>query len=197
MSGSIFLRTLRGVALFVAGMVAAGTSISVAAPTPAAATTHTRVTSCAGLDFHPITSDTSYDWDGGGVWRKPDSGDQRDGFFLCDPQLPDKAVVTRLRFTVVDDTLRAQVRFCALYRQAITVSGANDPAQLMANAGGTDMAGRPGVVRLNTSTIHRATIDHASYGYYLQCQINFQPGFAAETQIIGADVTYRISSTNG
>jgi hypothetical protein len=197
MSGFIFVRTLRGAALFVAGMVAAGTSISVAAPASPSATTYTRVTSCSGLNFHPISSGTDFAWDGGALYRD-NTGEGYNGYFLCDPQLPDKARVTMVRFTVRDDAAVAQVRYCALYRQSITLSGANDPGQVLADAGGTGMEATPGYVRLSDSSIGHATIDHAHYAYYLQCQINFVVGKGdSRAQIIGADVTYRISSTNG
>lgn len=196
MSGSVFLRTLRGVVLFVAGMVAAGTSISIAAPvTPAA--TQTRVTSCSGLDFHPIASQTGFNWSGGGLYRTDTNGSHY-GFFLCEPQLPNKATVTRVRFTVRDGDTVGQIRYCSLYRQGITTSSADDDSQIMADAGDTDMAGTPGYVRLSDSSIAHATVDHANYVYWLQCQINFSAGNSTSAvQIFGADVTYRISSTNG
>ena len=47
----------------------------------------------------------------------------------------------------------------------------------------------------------RATIDHIEYSYWLQCQIFFKDGLQTVGgpygAIIGADVTYTISSTKG
>lgn len=64
----------------------------------------------------------------------------------------------------------------------------------------TGMSATPGTVRRSTSAISNATIDDASFAYWLQCQIIFGSGLtntAGHNGIIGADVTYRISSTNG
>jgi len=47
--------------------------------------------------------------------------------------------------------------------------------------------------RLSTSTITDATIDNASYAYWLQCGLRAD----ATSGIYGADVIYKISSTKG
>mgnify|MGYP000199127570 CR=1 FL=1 len=54
--------------------------------------------------------------------------------------------------------------------------------------------------RLTSTAISHATIDEANFAYWLQCQIIFGTGLvntAGHNGIIGADVTYRISSTDG
>jgi hypothetical protein len=190
---SMFTRVLRPVTLLVAGMLLAQATLSVAAPTTAA-TTYTRAVSCAGLDFHPIDSRTQYRWEGRLLYRTTQGGD---GWFLCDPNLPNKAKVTRVRFTVKDSTDLQSVTYCALSRGSLATSGSVD---VMADITGTGMAATPGVVRRSDTTISHATIDQTKYAYWLQCQIVWHPSLsstAANAGIIGADVTYTISSTNG
>jgi hypothetical protein len=195
MSGSLFLRTLRGATLFAAGMLVAGTSISVAAPVRPAAT-QTRVSSCSGLNFHPIDSRTVYRWAGRMLWRAGQGGD---GWFLCDANLPNKAVVTRVRFTVKDGHDLQSLQYCALVRASLASASATP--QALGVVSPTGMAAEPGTVRKSDTSISHATIDNSTYSYWLQCQILWDdrliaPG-DAYAAIVGADVTYTISSTNG
>lgn len=183
-------------ALFVAPGVTA-----VSAPAPAE-TTQMRVASCQGLNFHPITADTGYHYrnDRGVFLYRTDAGrsDDPDGFFLCDPALPHRAVVTTVQFTVYDGVETSEVRYCALYRAGLNATNADDGSQLMAQVGTTGMAQKPGVVRKTTSSIAHATIDNANWAYTLQCQIYFPSGTSTNgVGIYGASVTYQISSTNG
>lgn len=195
MSDSILGRVLRPVTLLLAGMLLGQVTLSVATPTTAA-TTRTRVASCSGLNFHPIHYQTTWRWDGHVLMRVTDAGD---GWFLCDPNLPNKAVVTRVRFTLQDDDRDINIRFCGLMRASLT-SGSTS-SQALATVSETGLTARPGTVRRTDGSISRATIDQSRYSYWLQCQIVFNGGLVRVEErhhgIIGADVTYKISSTNG
>jgi hypothetical protein len=187
-------RLLRPVALLAAALFVSHASLSVAAPATAA-TTLTRTTSCAAMNFHPVDSDTEFGFRRGQLLRYFTSGS---GYFLCDPGLPNKATVTRVRFTVVDKIEVAEVRYCALVRKSLAASAYDGEPQVMAQTSGTGVSSKPGAVRQTDSSISRATIDETSYGYWLQCQIYFPSSTSTDgVGIIGADVTYTISSTNG
>lgn len=198
MSRSLLGRVGRTATVFVAGLLAASALTgSVAAAPATVASTLTRTTSCAGMNFHPIDSRTDFRWDERTLWRRTNAGD---GWFFCDPGLPNKATVTKVGFTVDDQLTEAEVRFCALVRINLA-SGASATPVAMAVLASTGMEERPGVVRQTLGSISHAVIDESKYAYWLQCQINFDltlDGMAAEyAGIIGATVTYRISSTNG
>lgn len=183
-------RLVQPVALFVAGMVAASAAAAVAAPqAPQATTTQTRVASCAGMNFHPIHSDTQFAWQGRRLYREGTSGD---GWFLCDPHLPHRAVVTKVRFTVYDSSGLNELRWCALVRQGLSTAGSSPVA--IAEVAATGVDDEPGTVRSPDVTISDPTIDNNAYAYWLQCHITGGDDLIA---IIGADVTYRISSANG
>lgn len=192
-------------AWLLAGMLAGAMVVAptvTALSTSAPAAVQTRVASCQGLNFHAITTDTTFGYrnNNGTMLIRYDSGqaDDPDGFFLCDPGLPNKAVVTKVQFTVFDGVELGEVRYCALYRAGLTASNADDASQLMAEVGTTGMAAQPGVVRRSDTSIANATIDNASWGCWLQCQINFPQGSSSNgVGIYGANVTYQISAANG
>jgi len=196
MPTSLLGRVLRPVTLLAAAMLLSQATLSVATPTTTAATTLTRTVSCAGLNFHPIDSRTTYRWEGPMLYRFDGQGD---GWFLCDPNLPNKAKVTRIRFTVRDVLNQIDVRYCGLVRSGLGTSGGAPVA--MGVIENTGLAAAPGIVRRSDSSISYATIDQTAYAYWLQCQIHFGAGLGGlggpYGAIIGAEVTYRISSTNG
>ena len=69
--------------------------------------------------------------------------------------------------------------------------------EVMGSVPATGIAAQPDVVRASDTTIRRATIDNALYGYWLQCDMHHSsPGDTGFVQIIGVLVTYRISSAN-
>jgi hypothetical protein len=184
--------------MFVAGLLAVSALSSRVIAAPAdVATTLSRTASCAGLNFHPIDSRTTYQWTNRTLWRDTSAGD---GWFLCDPKLPNKATVTRVRFTVHDDSSVTNVQYCGLARSGLTASNASSgDAVAMAVVPATGMDSAPGTVRLSDTTISHATIDESNYTYWLQCRVDLIVSAigAPFAGIIGADVTYTISSTNG
>jgi hypothetical protein len=158
------------------------------------ASTYTRSASCSGLNFHPIDSITAYDYSGSEIFRNDTNGS---GFFLCDPALPNKAVVTKVQFTVLENS-GFEVRFCALIRSGLTVSSAAT-IDVMAQVPSTTASGDPGIVRLTTSVISHASVDATHYVYSLQCQLTGPTTNLAHQNlgIYGADVIYTISAANG
>jgi len=196
-SRSLFGRIARPTTMFIVGLLAASAiSSSVVAAPAAVSSTLTRTASCAGMNFHPIDSRTTYRWEGRMLYRFDGQGD---GWFLCDPNLPNKATVTRIRFTVRDVLNQIDVRYCGLVRSGLGTSGGAPVA--MGVIENTGLAAAPGIVRRSDSSISSATIDQTAYAYWLQCQIHFGAGLGElggpYGAIIGAEVTYRISSTNG
>ena len=104
----------------------------------------TRTTSCMGLDFQPIDSRTDYSWDG--RWRYRTTN-QPDGWFYCPADLPDRAVIKKVSFTLRDISVNQSIRFCSLARASLLAacSSATQPA------GGATPAAR------SSSGVRRAT----------------------------------------
>jgi hypothetical protein len=144
-----------------------------------------RVASCAGLGFHPLNSSTT----------SKSSGPLRmgNGFQICNPQLPHRAVVKKVTFTVYDNSAYGQVANCALVRHRLT--GFETPAfEVLGSVQPTGMTQAFGEERLADDTIDYATIDNQRNGYFLQCQIE---EYLQTQGIYGATVSYTISSTDG
>src|SRR5688572_19215640 len=71
-----------------------------------------RTSSCAGLAFKPIDEDAVYRFYGyTGIYQGAAEGQN---FYVCSPNLPNSAVVTRFRVTVDDQGGGAEVSNCAL-----------------------------------------------------------------------------------
>lgn len=195
--GAQLVRAMRPAILVVLGaVIGAGVAPAIAGSPQVAqpAAIQTRSTSCQGLNFHPIDHKTGYDYYGGEI-RVTQAGGSN--FLLCEPGLPNKAVVRKIQFPLHDESSIGEVRYCALYRSGLTPATALTE-QLMAQVGATGIAANPGATRPSSSLILHATIDNMKWAYYLQCQINV-PGqdYSNFLGIYGANVVYTISSTNG
>ena len=199
----ITLRTpnLRSLTLVLAGVVVGAVLVapvvardgSPAAVEPTAI--QTRSISCQGLNFHAIDDRTLYAYNGGMRVRWEAGGS---GYFQCDPDLPNRATVTKVQFTVRDFHQDVEVRYCALYRSGLTVATAPAPVDIMAEVPTTGMDAMPGDVRLTDTSILNPTINNTRYGYALQCQINFRGlSEGGPSGIYGANVVYTIDSANG
>jgi hypothetical protein len=123
------------------------------------------------------------------VYRSDTGGD---GFMTCDPGLPNRALVTKVQFTVFDDDINASVRYCALVRVALGVTTAGNYV-VMAEVPSTGNAETPGLVRPSATLIADPMVDHKRFGYFLQCQLD---GFAP-VGLYGANVIYTISAVDG
>lgn len=196
MSKSFLGRALRPAILLAAGILIGQGAFAIAAPSRPAATTQTRIASCSGFDFHPIDSRTTEAWDGRTKYRRTKDGD---GWFTCNPNLPHRAVVTRVRFTVVDRHYLIDLQYCGLVRIPLATTGDFDTVGMAIS--GTGKTAEPGTLRASTSAITFGTVDNGAFVYTLQCHIVFSDPLVqldgADAGIIGADVTYRISSANG
>jgi hypothetical protein len=117
----------------------------------------TRVVSCAGFDFDPIQSDTAYRWTGRVLYRASKEGD---GWFMCAANLPHRAVVKQVRFTLLDDTNVVSVNYCGLIRTPLGLTGA---IQALAMVPHTGLDAMPGTVRRSDTSIAFATVDNWNY----------------------------------
>lgn len=170
------------------GAAVAGSPVRRAAPL--AGTSQIRSVSCHAFDFRPVDGSTGYDYAGEKRIRVGTSGS---GFFTCSPGLPDRAVVTKVQFSIWDGSGSSQVRFCGLYRSGLTSLTA-DSYQELAALPGTGLAQAPGFARLTDTSIKNAAVDTTRFAYWLQCNLE-QAG--QSLGLFGADVVYTISATNG
>lgn len=189
------VRAFRAVSFLVVGVLAGTTAGSAlfGAPSADAATTYIRSVSCTGLNFHPVDSKTGYGYYGTGLMRTTDEGYDGSGMFACDPGLPNKAIVTKVQFTLFDTNAGGAVESCGLYRNGLEVAAATS-SQAVATVTSTGVDAFPGFVRRTTTTISNATIDNSRYAYWLQCRISTHPYYDYELRIHGANVIYKISS---
>jgi hypothetical protein len=199
-SVSLVGRLVRPVVLLVAGMLIAQTTVSIAATSVSPNATQTRSVSCQAMNFHPIEAGTGFRIKGATLltrWDAAPNTDDNAGFFACDPHPPDRAVVTKVRFTLKDITSAARVSYCGLNRSSLK-PGSAGTFQTLAQVSTTGMAAAPGIVRKSDSSIAHATIDTTDWAYWLQCRIEFEAASGTDAAgIYGASIDYRISSTNG
>lgn len=160
-------------------------------------TTYTRSVSCSGFNFNPIDAITQKAWHPTERYLYRTGSAAGDGYFLCDPALPHKAVVTRVRFTLFDSSDLTEVRYCALYRHALATTYPTPTPNDMAQVPTTGHTPAPGKVRLEDTTINFATVDNAQYAYWLQCNFYGDPRDYDEVGLYGAEVTFRITASNG
>lgn len=188
-----FVRSFRPAILVVLGaIVGAGVAPAMAGAHSSLqiASMQTRSASCQGLNFHPVDSSTSYNFQGVELYRDKDLAGS--GFFVCDPGLPNGAVVKRVQFTLLDADNGAAQR-CGLWRSSLAPSTATT-YQPIAELPSSDTATAGGPMRLSSSSITNATVDNTHFAYWLQCQLTDN---SYHLGIYGADVIYAISSVNG
>lgn len=188
-------RLLRPAILLAAGVLLGQGALTIAAPTAPAATTQTRTVSCSGLDFHPVDSRTQYSFDGRWLFK---STFKTDGWFFCPADLPDRAVVKKVSFTLRDVSDAESLRYCALVR--ISLVATDGRFEAMASVAETGMAATPGDVRRSDTSIQTPTVDNTKWAYSYQCQIvygSIEETSDAQAGIGGASVTFSISAANG
>jgi hypothetical protein len=174
-------------ALVVAGLLLAsqgGRVTDASSVTPAAL--HTGAVSCGATGFVPDDSDVTYTL-GSGHWRYLTGSSI--AHFSCEVSLPNKAVVTRVRFTLADFDATAQVSGCRLDRRSLATSTAAN-AEVLAAVHATGTSAQPGSVQLTDSTIAHATISNTGYWYTLECALGAGPNVG----IYGASISYTTSS---
>jgi hypothetical protein len=174
-------------ALAAGGAVAVPSAGGVAAPS---ATSQTRASSCHAFEFLPVDSATDSDYANA---KRIRAGAGGSGFFICDPRLPDRAVVTKVQFSIWDGSGSSEVKFCGLYRSGLGAS-TFDTIEELASMPGTGIAQAPGFARLTDTTILNATVNDRSFAYELQCNL---PQAGQSLGLFGADVFFTISAVNG
>jgi hypothetical protein len=185
--------------VLVAGMIlglGGPAAIGAVSPRATKAAVQSRSFSCPALAFHPADAQTSWSYETLGIYRTDSSADSRTGFFICNAVLPTRAVVTKVQFTLYDNTSSGQIRYCGLYRHAISATSTVVKAEELAATRSSDKTGnkRPGYELVADGTIKHATIDNR-YGYWLQCRIDKDKGTLL--RLFGANVIYTISAANG
>lgn len=179
--GLVFAGTLLGTML-VAPVIARDGSPAAVQPTAI----QTRIASCAGSGFYP-DADETYATEG--TVREAESFTT----LRCAVSLPHRATVTRVRFTLLDNSSSGTVGPCSLKRVGLAPTTATSE-QTLASVPATDLNGFSTTpVRLTDTSISFATVDNAKFAYWLQCPMNSSP----LQGVIGADVAYTIDSANG
>lgn len=173
---------------FAAGAATSSFAASAASP---ASITQTRSVSCSAFAFVPLDTATGADYANS---KRIRAGTGGSGFFSCNPGLPDRAVVTRVQFSIWDGSGSSQVKFCGLYRSGLGGATSAETVQELAALPATGLAQAPGFARLTDTSILNATVNTRSYAYWLQCNLE-QSG--QSLGIYGADVYYTITATNG
>jgi hypothetical protein len=176
--------------LYVALLLALTVLMASYVVTPVGGATYSfRAVSCHAFDFFPLTSANAYRQNA--AERYPVAQD----FMTCAPDLPHKAIVTKVQFTINDASDTGKIQNCALCAtpssRRVQTCFRRWPPYL-----------RPffietlGIQRLSTSAFSSATIDNTRFAYFLQCQ--FLVGAASsQTSILGATVNFNITAGNG
>jgi hypothetical protein len=176
------------IASAIAAVVATSPFAATAASSARAA--QTRSVSCHAFNFTPLDTATGSDYASSKRYRTGTTGS---GFFVCDPGLPHRAVVTKVQFSIWEGSGSSEVKFCGLYRSGLAEAG-SEVIQEMAAVPPTGIAEAPGFARLTDTSIFNATINNNAYAYWLQCNL---PQAGQSLGIYGADVYYTITAANG
>lgn len=194
---SALARVVRPAVMVVLGaVIGAGATPAIAAlHGPSPAVTQSRSLSCQGRNFHSIDGDVTYTMYGN-MMVQTLFGGSAPAAFVCDVTLPNKALVTKVQFTVNAKSLTSStLDQCGLFRAGLgpTTANTTEPLGVLATVGSN-----AGLVRRATTTIAHATVDSTNYAYWLQCVIGPSTNISHDyVGIFGADVVYSISSANG
>jgi hypothetical protein len=164
-----------------------------------AATVYTRSVSCGANDFFPAISTDYYTYspDDGTVVRAAPSNPTE---FVCNPRLPNGAVVRRVEFTIHDHDSSGAVTKCGLYRSSLAAADAGS-VDTVAVVADTSAAGIPGTIRRSTTVIQNGNVQNASFAYLMRCQLDEAGGIPLtglpKIAIFGSDVVYTITADKG
>jgi hypothetical protein len=149
-----------------------------------AATTFTRVASCNGFGFMPLSSTSGYtsNQTRRTVGANPD-------IHTCALDLPHGARVKAVRFTLHDEAPAGHIG-CALRRNHL--SPPDLAAESLASVAGTTDAGTPGTVVRSDSSIDFPVVNNQKFSYWAECSMN-NPGVG----VLGVSVTYTITAAKG
>ena len=159
-----------------------------------AATSQTRSVSCNAYQFVAVDSNTGYDYI---KTLRIRAGEVGSGFFICNPTLPTRAVVTKVQFSVLDNVSIGAVSLCA--HVPVRDWALPTPLSRIRNSPHSPPPAwprRPVLCALRTPPLRTRPSITSNFSYWLQC--NLDPGGDhGGTGIYGADVIYTISNTNG
>jgi hypothetical protein len=149
-----------------------------------AATTLTRVASCNGFGFMPLTSTNGYTSNATRrtVGASPD-------IHTCALDLPNGGRVKAVRFTLHDEAPAGHVG-CALRRNHLSPPDLG--AESLASVAGTTETGTPGTVVRSDSSIDFPVVKNQKFSYWAECFMN-NPGVG----VVGVSVTYTITAAKG
>ena len=187
-SGLLRRAVLLPIASAFAAVVATGSFAATAASSSRAA--QTRSVSCHAFNFTPLDTETGSDYAASKRYRTGTAGS---GFFVCDPGLPHRAVVTKVQFSIWEGSGSSEVKFCGLYRSGLALSS-SETIQELAAVPPTGIAQAPGFARLTDTSILHATVNTNAFAYWLQCNL---PQAGQSLGLYGADVYYTITAANG
>lgn len=162
-----FASSLRSIVLVSVGVVVGSLVVqgTVAREAPAAdpAATSTRWLSCVGMGFFP--HDSSVPYGSNAAFYRDGPG----GYYHCAIQVPDRATITQVRFTVFDT--RDTGPTGPGYLGRVRLDGTSAQPTALSNLLSTTAAGTPGRKVLTDSTITNGLVDNQRYAYWLECYI--------------------------
>jgi len=172
-------------------MVAVGCMLGamLLAPAAGAVTYYTRSASCAGVNFYPDNSATTWGTVGSVRYRTGSGGN---GLFRCNPALPNGAIVTKVQFTVWNQNFGGSFVSCGMTRSGLLSTTDSSDWQTM--TGQITMA--PAItdaVRAGSSDITYGTINNQDHAYSVYCELPT----LNDMGIFGADIIYKITAAKG
>src|SRR3954447_2848998 len=181
---------LPSVAIVSAIAAVVATSPFAATASSSARAAQTRSVSCHAFSFTPLDTATVSNYASTKRYRDGAGGS---GFFVCDPGLPNKAVVTKVQISIWDGSGSSEVKFCGLYRSGLAAA-TSETVQELAAFDPTGIAQAPGFARLTDTSIQNPTVNTQGFAYWLQCNL---PQAGQSLGLYGADVYYTIAAANG
>jgi hypothetical protein len=185
---SVLVSSLRAVSLVAIGVVAGSLmvqgTIARQSPEVAPQAATTRWASCPMMGFIPETSSSAY-LSASDFSRRGDTGVH----YHCAVELPDRATITGVRFTVLDTRDTGRTGPCYLGR--VTLTGTSAAPVAISSLKSTSVAGASGRKILSTTTISHGVVDNSRYGYWFDCEVPavfLATGYAG---IYGAAVSYK------
>jgi hypothetical protein len=165
------------------------TGVTVLAPAAGATTYYTRAASCAGVNFYPDNSDTSWGTTGSVRIRTGPGGN---GKFRCNPALPNGAIVTKVQFTIWNQNIGGNFVSCGMERSGLI--GTTSPTDWQTMTGQITVA--PTIswaTRAGSSDILFGTINNQDRAYSVYCELPTQNDMG----IYGVDIIYKITAAKG
>jgi hypothetical protein len=141
---------------------------------------------CGAAGFVPEASSQTYELDVSELFVNGPTDEQ----FMCNPVLPDHAVVRSMTAALADGDPSGNIE-CSLWRSPLSLPlGSNR----MADVATTD-AFDGGATFPTTNSISTSLIENASYEYLLDCELIASPGHLMG--VFGVTLGYQVNETDG